>query len=69
MRRRRRRSDAKGDGGSPTSSTQDPGGSAPGARRPADGSGRDVLGRLKAAVESIRRQIGARRRNSVGPRG
>jgi hypothetical protein len=40
-----------------------------GPRAAADVSGRDVLGRLQAAVESIRHQLAARRRNPAGPGG
>jgi hypothetical protein len=65
--RRRRQTDAKGGTGTPKSITPSRN-SATGARRPADGSGQDVLGRLRAAVESIRHQMAARWRNRVGPR-
>ena len=32
-------------------------------RPPTDGSGRDLLGRLRAHAESVRRQMAARRQN------
>jgi hypothetical protein len=67
MRRRRRQTNAKGGAGTPAASTPSPS-STPGAHRPADGSGQDVLGRLRAAVESIRRQLAARWRTRDGPR-
>jgi hypothetical protein len=38
-------------------------------RPPADGSGRDVLGRVRALAESVRRQMAARRQNSARPGG
>ena len=41
-------------------------------RPPADGSGRDLLGRVRALAESVRRQLAARRQNRAragGPKG
>jgi hypothetical protein len=40
-----------------------------GGRPPADGSGRDLLGRVRALAESVRRQMAARRQNSARPGG
>ena len=39
------------------------------ARPPADGSGRDLLGRVRALAESVRRQLAARRQNRGRPGG
>ena len=36
-------------------------------RPPADGSGRDLLGRVRALAESVRRQLAARRQNRARP--
>jgi hypothetical protein len=47
-------------------------GAPPPGHRPANGSGRDPLGRLRAMVESLRHQLAARRRNRErldGPHG
>jgi hypothetical protein len=44
-------------------------GAATPARPPADGGGRDVLGRIRAAVEGIRCQMAARRQNRARPGG
>ncbi len=38
-------------------------------RPPADGSGRDLLGRMRALAESVRRQMAARRQNRGRPGG
>ena len=38
-------------------------------RPPADGSGRDLLGRVRALAESVRRQLAARRQNRARPGG
>src|SRR5215217_7180104 len=38
-------------------------------RPPADGSGRDLLGRMRALAESVRRQLAARRQNRARPGG
>ncbi len=38
-------------------------------RPPADGSGRDLLGRVRALAESLRRQMAARRQNRARPGG
>jgi hypothetical protein len=38
-------------------------------RPPADGSGRDLLGRIRALAESVRRQLAARRQNRGRPGG
>ncbi len=38
-------------------------------RPPADGSGRDPLGRVRALAESVRRQMAARRQNRARPGG
>ena len=38
-------------------------------RKPADGSGRDLLERMRALSESIRRQMAARRQNRARPGG
>ncbi len=38
-------------------------------RPPADGSGRDLLGRVRALAESERRQMAARRQNRARPGG
>ncbi len=38
-------------------------------RPPADGSGRDLLGRVRALTESVRRQMAARRQNRARPGG
>ncbi len=38
-------------------------------RPPADGSGRDLLGRVRALAESVRLQMAARRQNRARPGG
>ncbi len=38
-------------------------------RPPADGSGRDLLGRVRALAESVRSQLAARRQNRDRPGG
>ncbi len=38
-------------------------------RPPADGSGRDLLGRVRALAESVRRRMAARRQNRARPGG
>ncbi len=38
-------------------------------RPPVDGSGRDLLGRVRALAESVRRQMAARRQNRARPGG
>jgi hypothetical protein len=38
-------------------------------RPSADGSGRDLLGRMRALAESVRRQLAARRQNRGRPGG
>lgn len=38
-------------------------------RPPADGSGRDLLGRVRALAESVRRELAARRPNRARPGG
>ena len=38
-------------------------------RPPADGSGRDLLGRVRVLAESVRRQLAARRQNRARPGG
>ena len=38
-------------------------------RPPADGSGRDLLGRVRALAASVRRQMAARRQNRARPGG
>ena len=38
-------------------------------RPPVDGSGRDLLGRVRALAESVRRQLAARRQNRARPGG
>jgi hypothetical protein len=38
-------------------------------RPPADGSGRDLLGWVRALAESVRHQLAARRRNRARPAG
>ena len=56
-----------------TGSTDNRGGpttaAAPRGRPPADGSSRDVLGRVRALAESIRRQMAVRHQNSTRPGG
>jgi hypothetical protein len=60
----RRQTGAKGEAGAPGPSITPPGASGtPRGQLPAAGSGRDVLGRLRTTVESIRHQMAARRRN------
>ena len=38
-------------------------------RPPSDGSGQDLLGRMRALAESVRRQLAARRQNRGRPGG
>ena len=38
-------------------------------RPPADGSGRDLLGRVRALAESVRRELAAGRQNRARPGG
>jgi hypothetical protein len=57
----RRQTGGKGEADAPSTSRDTRG--TPRGRPPAAGAGRDVLGRLRAAVESIRHQMAARTRN------